>query len=327
MLKKLHGMKCVRGCISVQFNYMNMTIEPNPAYRAVLIKSASYASLVLALLLVVLKGWGWQETQSVSVLSSLADSILDVLASSVTFFAVRYSLAPADNEHRFGHGKSEGLAALVQALIIAGSGSYVCYEAIRRIAEPQEIVAPEIGLGVIAFATVATLLLVIFQHYVARRTGSVAISADAAHYQSDLFINVVVGISIALTSWTGELLIDPFVGMLIAIFVLYSASDIASRSLKILLDHEIPEQDRDAIVALACSHADVRGLHDMRTRFGGSHYIVQFHLEMQPDITLLRAHYIMDEVETAILESFPDCEIIIHADPLGLPEQRDNFST
>jgi ferrous-iron efflux pump FieF len=202
----------------------------------------------------------------------------------------------------------------------------VCYEAIRRIVEPQELVAPEIGIGVIAIATVVTLLLVALQRYVGRRTGSVAISADAAHYQSDLFINIGVGFSIALTSWTGVALIDPLVGMLIAIIVLHSASGIARRSLQILLDHEIPQTDRDTIAALACSHTDVCGLHDMKTRFGGSHYIVQFHLEMQPDITLLRAHHIMDDVEATIRESYPACEIIIHADPLGLPEQRDNFT-
>ena len=294
--------------------------------RPLLIKSASYASLGVALSLVVLKAWGWQETSSVSLLSSLADSILDVFASAITFWAVRYSLLPADSDHRFGHGKSEGLAALVQALIIAGSGLYVCYEAINRIFLPEQITEPEIGLGVIIIATAATVILVGLQRFVGKKTGSVAISADAAHYQTDILINLGVGIAIILTSWTGFTIIDPLVGMIIAIVVLNSAFGIANHSLKILLDHEIPLKARQAIEAMSLAHPDVRGFHDMKTRFGGNHYIVQFHLEMEPDITLLRTHLILDEVEAEIGKHYPDCEILIHADPLGFAEQRDNFA-
>jgi ferrous-iron efflux pump FieF len=295
------------------------------ARRTALIKFASYASLGVAISLVLLKAWGWQETASVSLLSSLADSVLDVLASAITFWAVRYSLSPADAEHRFGHGKSEGLAALLQALIIAGSGLYVLYEAINRILSPQDITAPAIGLGVIAIATVATALLVWLQHYVGRVTGSVAIKADAIHYQSDLIINLGVGLAIILSSWTGFKIIDPLVGIIIAMVVLKSVFSIANHSLKILLDHEIPTEDRRAIKTLALAHPEVQGLHDMKTRFGGSHFIVQFHLEMDPEITLRHSHEIMDVVESQIAQQFPGCEILIHADPLGLAEQRDNF--
>jgi ferrous-iron efflux pump FieF len=298
---------------------------PDNSRRTLLIKSASYASLGVALALVLLKAWGWQQTSSVSLLSSLADSVLDVLASAITFWAVRYSLSPADAEHRFGHGKSEGLAALLQALIITGSGLYVFYEAIGRIYSPREITAPEIGLAVIAIATVATALLVWLQHYVGRVTGSVAIKADAIHYQSDLIINLGVGLAIILTSWTGYKIIDPLVGIIIAIVVLKSVFSIANHSLKILLDHEIPTEDRQAIKAIALSHPEVQGLHDMRTRFGGSHYIVQFHLEMEPSMSLRQSHEILDVVEAQIVQRYPECEVLIHADPLGLPEQRDNF--
>ena len=288
-------------------------------------RAASYASLLVALTLVAAKIWAWSATGSVSVLSSLVDSFLDVMAAGITVIAVRIALQPADSEHRFGHGKSEGLAALLQALIITGSGIYVFYEAIGRIYSPREITAPEIGLGVIVIATVATALLVWLQHYVGRVTGSVAIKADAIHYQSDLIINLGVGFAIILTSWTGYTIIDPLVGMIIAIVVLKSAFSIANHSLEILLDHEIPTEDRQAIEAMARAHPDVRGLHDMKTRFGGSHYIVQFHLEMDPDISLRRSHEILDAVEAAILQPYPGCELLIHADPLGLPERRDDF--
>jgi len=295
------------------------------AQRRLLIKTASYASIGVALSLVLLKAWGWQETASVALLSSLADSILDVFASAITFWAVRYSLSPADSEHRFGHGQSEGLAALLPALIIASSGLYVCFEATSRIFSPQEITQPEIGLGVIIIATAATVALVGLQRYVGKKTGSVAISADAAHYQSDILINLGVGIAIILTSWTGFAIIDPLVGLLIAVVVLNSALGIANRSLQILLDHEIPLKDRQTIEAMALAHPDVRGFHDMKTRFGGNHYIVQFHLELEADITLLRTHEILDDVEEEVIQKYPGCEILIHADPLGLFELRDKF--
>jgi len=297
----------------------------NTARKILLVKMASYASVTVALALVALKFWGWLATDSVSLLSSLADSILDVLASGVTFWAIRFSLSPADEEHRFGHGKSEGIAALVQALIVAASGIYVCTEAVQRLLMPQPLNAPEVGLSVIFVATTATIFLVWFQRYVARLTGSLAISADAVHYQSDLLVNLGVGASLILTPLTGWDRLDPVVGLIVAAFVLHSALDIGRRSLEILLDHEIPLQDRDKIKTIALDHSDVRGLHDMKTRFGGNHYIVQFHLEMDPEISLLRTHQILDDVEDKIRDMYPRCEIIIHADPLGLPERRDPF--
>ena len=301
------------------------TIELLPARRRLLIKTASYASLSIAFGLVALKVWGWFETDSIALLSSLADSVLDVLASGVTFWAVRFSLSPADTEHRFGHGKSEGLAALLQALIISGSALYVGYEAITRFVSPQSIRAPEVGLSVMFIATAATILLVGFQRYVGRRTASLAISADAVHYQTDVLVNLGVGLAIVVTSWTGWTLVDPVVGMIIALFVLRSALRIGARSLEILLDHEIPETDRDNIRKISLAHPDVRGFHDLKTRFGGNHYIVQFHLELDTDISLLRSHEILDDVENTILKQYPGCEIIIHADPLGMPERRDQF--
>jgi ferrous-iron efflux pump FieF len=301
------------------------TKELSAAQRKLLIKTASYASLTMALSLVAIKVWGWMATDSIALLSSLADSVLDVLASGVTFWAVRFSLSPADTEHRFGHGKSEGLAALLQAAIIAGSALYVGFEAINRFVSPQAIQAPEIGLSVMFIATAATILLVGFQRFVGRRTGSVAITADAVHYQTDVLVNVGVGLAIVITSWTGWALVDPVVGLIIALFILRSVLGIGRRSLEILLDHEIPEADRRKIRQISLDHPDVRGFHDMKTRFGGNHYIVQFHLEMEPDISLLRSHEILDDVEDTILSLYPGCEIIIHADPLGLPERRDGF--
>lgn len=290
-----------------------------------LLKAATYASLAVALILVLSKAWAWRATDSVSILSSLADSALDVLASALTFWAVRFALSPADHEHRFGHGKSEGLAALLQAAIIMVSGMYVCYSAVTRFFAPQPVAQPSTGLFVMTLSIVLTLSLVAFQFYVSRRTGSVAIAADAAHYRSDVAVNLGVVGALLITAMTGWQLADPIVGFAVGLFILWTVVEIASRSLDILLDREIPENDRDEIAAIATGHPKIMGLHDMKTRFGGKHYIVQFHLELRPETTLWDTHEILDEVEGEIMTRYPGCEIIIHADPFGFPEKRDEF--
>jgi len=293
--------------------------------RARLVRSATYASVSVALILVAAKTWAWLATGSVAMLSSLADSLLDTLSSALTFWAVRYSLSPADAEHRFGHGKSEGLAALLQSLIIGASGVFVCHEAIQRILEPQPIDRPEAGLLVIFGSTLATVLLVGYQRYVSRRTSSVAIGADAMHYTTDILVNLSVGAALVLTAWTGWQMMDAIVGLAVAAYILFGSFQIAAQSLDILLDREIPEEDRQRVKTIALGHPEVLGLHDMRTRHGGAHYIIQFHLDLPRDISLWRGHEILDEVEEQIRAEYPGCEIIIHADPLGIAENKDRF--
>ncbi len=290
-----------------------------------LIRSATYASVLVASSLMLVKVWAWLATDSVALLGSLADSLLDTLSSCLTFWAVRYSLAPADSEHRFGHGKAEGLAALLQSVVIAGSGIYVSIEAVGRLLNPAPISQPSLGIAVIGGATLATIALVSYQHFVARRTGSVAIVADAMHYKVDVLVNLGVAGAITVTATTGWQLVDPLVGLAVSAYIIRGAWGIGNQALGILLDKEIPLADRQRIREMARRHPEVLGFHDMRTRHGGSHYIIQFHLEMDPAISLLRSHEILDEVEAAIRKAYPGCEIIIHADPLGLAERRDGF--
>jgi ferrous-iron efflux pump FieF len=295
------------------------------AERAWLLKSATYASVLVACSLVVGKVWAWQATDSVSILSSLADSVLDVLASLLTFWAIRYSLEPPDREHRFGHGKSEGLAALLQALIICGSGVFVCHEAIQRLMAPVPITKAGAGIAVLVVSTLATVALVFYQHYVKRKTGSLAISADAMHYKTDVLVNVVVAGAVFGSAMTGLRWLDPLVGGAVALYLVLGAWSIAMHSLDVLLDKEIPEADRRRIRDIAKAHPEVLGFHDLRTRFSGSGYIVQFHLELDAGTSLHDTHEILDQVEAEIWKVYPDCEIIIHPDPLGFAERRDNF--
>lgn len=304
---------------------MTTARKTNALRRATLLRSATYASVGVAVCLVLVKTWAWRATDSVSILSSLADSFLDVLASLLTFWAVRYSLRPPDHEHRFGHGKAEGLAALLQALIISGSGVFVGSEAVNRLISPTPIEQPVAGIAVIVASTIITLALVYWQRYVSLETGSVAIAADAMHYKTDLALNLGVVAGVAMAAYTGQRWVDPLVGLGVAVFLVQGAWRIAAKSLDILLDREIPSADRDRIRDLATRHAKVLGFHDLRTRHGGSGYIVQFHLELEPRTSLVETHRILDEVEYWIEKAYPGCEIIIHPDPLGFEERRDHF--
>ncbi len=290
-----------------------------------LMRLASYASMVVALALVVLKAWAWAATDSVALLSSLADSILDLLASAVTFFAVKVAVSPADSEHRFGHGKSEGISSLIQAVIVTGSAAYVGAEAVSRLLVPGPISQPAVGMGVMLVSLLLTSALIVFQRFVVRQTGSLAISADSVHYRADLLTNIGVLAAIFISARWNLYVVDPLLGLVIAGLILISVWEIVRQALDVLLDRELPDGDRARIQVIGRSHPEVRGLHDLRTRSSGSTQFIQFHLELDPAMPLTKAHEICDAVELQIRQAFPTAEVLIHADPFGLPEDRDPF--
>ena len=290
-----------------------------------LVRSASIASLLVASTLIVLKSYGWVTTASVSLLGSLADSLIDFLASVFVFVAISYSMLPADAKHRFGYGKSEGLAAFIQSLLIGISGIYVCFEAIKRLLNPSQINQPSVAIWVILVSIALTLALVMYQKYVVKISKSIAIESDQYHYLTDTYINISVLFSIVITGWTRFVFIDALVGLLISGVVLYTSVTLLKKSFKILLDQEIQSEDRDRIREIALDHPKVLGFHDLRTRDTGRKYIIQFHLELDPNMSLLESHEITDEVTDNVLKLYPDSELIIHTDPLGIDEERDPF--
>ena len=290
-----------------------------------LVKSASIASLLVASTLIALKYYGWTKTSSVSMLGSLADSLIDFLASIFVFIAITYSLLPADEKHRFGYGKSEGLVAFIQSLLIGFSGFYVLIEAIKRLIYPTQIKDPIIAIWIILLSIVLTLILIMYQQYVVKKSKSMAIESDQYHYLTDTFINLSVLFSVIVSGWTRFIFIDAVVGLLISGVVLYNAFILLKKSFKILLDQEIQSSDRDQIKKIALQHPKVLGFHDLRTRDTGRNYIIQFHLELDPKMSLLESHTITDEVTDNVLKVYPDSEIIIHTDPLGIDEMRDPF--
>lgn len=290
-----------------------------------LMRLATHASVVVALILIVVKLGAWLATGSVALLSTLIDSTLDAFASILNLVAVHQALQPADRQHRFGHGKAEPLAGLGQSAFIAGSGLFLVGEAGKRLVDPQPVTHGLVGVGVMVVAIVLTVLLVRFQRFVIRRTGSVAINADSLHYASDVMMNASVIVSLLIAEEFGWEFIDPLFALGIAGFILYSAAKIAWRSFNLLMDREFPDEQRGRIKAICAAHPDVRNVHDLRTRSSGLQSFIQLHLELDGDITLRQAHAISDAVEADIRAAFPSADVIIHEDPEGIVEAKPQF--
>ncbi len=285
-------------------------------------KNAATASVALAGILIVLKSFGVFYTGSLAVLSSVIDSMADLFASAVTYIAVRVSSHPADSAHRYGHGKAEALSALLQAAFITGSGLFVLYDGIHRFFYPQTLEQTGFGIGIMTVSLILTLALIVFQRYVAERTNSQAIRADAAHYTVDVITNVSIILTLIIVALSGLGWFDTLAAIAVATYLLLNAYKLAKNAVALLMDKELDDSIREKIekLVLNCSH--VEGLHDLRTRDLGGQYMFELHLELDGELTLFEAHKYSDEVENRIRQIFPNAQIIIHQDPAGLFEKR-----
>jgi ferrous-iron efflux pump FieF len=299
----------------------------DPATKARLMKLATLASVLVAGTLIGAKLAAWLYTPSVALLGSLLDSLLDGAASLVTLLAVRHALRPADDEHRFGHGKAEALAGLGQAVLIVASALFLTIEAIDRLRHPQTVEQSPAGIAVMVLSILLTAALVTYQRSVARRSGSVAVAADRLHYVGDLAANLVVIAALLLATRPELAWIDPVAALVIAVFIAKSAIDILRGALDTLMDREMADADRDRILATVRAHPQTRAAHDLRTRLAGGQAFIQLHLELDPDITLREAHRISDEIEAELLRQFPGAEVIIHQDPAGYDEPMSPLAT
>lgn len=297
----------------------------SPERMARLMKTATYASVSVASILICAKLAAWAITESVSLLSSLVDSLLDAAASLINLFAVRRALQPADTEFRFGFGKAEPLAGLAQAAFIAGSGIFLLLQATDRFLSPREVANGEWGMAVMAFSIVLTLGLIAYQGHVVRKTRSVAIAGDSVHYRADLLVNLAVIVSLVLATRYGWHFADPLFAILIIAYMALGAVKIGRTSLDILMDKEFPEEDRQRIRQIVLANPEVRDLHDMRTRSAGPNSFIQLHVEMDGAMTLKRVHEVSDAVMYQVERAFPNTEVLIHQDPDGVLERRDSI--
>ncbi|MFT4925611.1 MAG: ferrous-iron efflux pump FieF [Phenylobacterium sp.] len=294
---------------------------PERAQYERLVKAASWAPLVAVSILIICKIYAWVMTGSASIMATLTDSILDIAASGISFFVIRYALEPADNEHRFGHGKAESLAGLAQAAFICGSSVLLIFHSVSRLDKSAHIEHFEIGLWVAAFSIVVTLILVIFQNWILKQTNSVAIKADSLHYKGDLLLNAAVFLAIWLAH-EGIPYVDAVFAILIAAYLLYNAWLVARQSAESLMDTELSDEEHERILQIALSHPQVSGVHEFRTREAGHTKFIQMHLEMDDNLTLYQAHLISEEVEVALAEQFGNVDVIIHEDPESQADKR-----
>lgn len=284
--------------------------------QAVLLKKrATYAAVVAATTIIVAKLIGWFMTSSLSILATLVDSLLDIVASIMNLLAVSYALQPPDEDHRFGHEKAEDIAAFTQAAFITGSALFVIATALRRFFTPEVVHPNIIGIYVMVFSVCVTGALVYFQSYVIKRTQSAAIKADSLHYFSDLITNFCIIIALIIQQYWPVKWLDPCLAVIISGYMIKSGWHIAISAFNNLMDREFDNEQREKIFHIIHAHPEVKGVHDLKTRWAGNKPFIQFHLELDGDMPLRQAHTIADEIESKVLEAFPYAEIFIHQDP------------
>ena len=285
-----------------------------------LMRRAAYASLAVSLLLVSIKAFAYLASHSVAMLASMADSALDLFTSSLNLFAIHSALTPADKEHRFGHGKAEPLAGLAQAAFFCASALFLVVQAAQRLLNPQPIENSLQALLVMAVSSAAASGLILYQRRVVARTHSLAVHSDAVHYAADLATNIGVVVAIMLAAYLGWGQADPIIAILVALVMLFTAWGVGHTSLDQLMDRELPDGDRARITRIVLAHDAVKSLHDLKTRAAGLSTFIQVHIELDPQMRLTEAHAISDAVEKAILNCYPNAEVIIHQDPAGLEQ-------
>ena len=290
-----------------------------------LVSRAAVAATILASVLLLIKIVAWWHTGSVSILAGLVDSLVDIAASLTNLLVVRYSLQPADDEHTFGHGKAESLAALAQSMFISGSALFLFLTGIQHLARPEPLNAPGIGVVVTVIALLSTVILVTFQRWVVRKTQSQAVRADMLHYQSDVMMNGAILIALGL-SWYGWHRADALFALGIGVYILYSALRMGYEAVQSLLDRALPDIERQEIFEIVTRWPGVSGAHDLRTRQSGPTRFIQIHLEMDDNLPLVQAHLVAEQVEQAILQRFPGSDVIIHQDPCSVVPQEKGTS-
>lgn len=288
---------------------------------------AAMASTFVAVILALLKAYAAWQTHSIAMLGSLADTGLDLVASLVTLVAVRVAAQPADFQHRYGHGKAEALAALFQVSLISVAALGIMIRSIMRFGGGEEPGQAEYGIGVSVFAMALTFALLAYQSYVIRTTRSVAISADNLHYRSDLALNGAVILALVLEvylHWHG---VDALFGLAIGLWLAWGAWSTATHAIDQLMDKEWPTEKVEQFLSVATRHPELKGIHDLRTRTSGTHDFVQFHMWVDPDMTVAQAHEVMDEIEAKLRAQFPGLDILIHPDPEGHVDQGDPIAS
>lgn len=283
-------------------------------------RNVTRLSVGVAVVLIALKAFALGASGSVAILASLTDSALDLVASLATFFAVRWAAAPPDAEHRHGHGKGEAMAALVQSGLIFASALFIGWEAVQRIFDPRPVSSGYWAVVVVLISIALTGWLVWMQDRAIKRSGSMAVKADQAHYAADLAAGVVVLIGVASGAFLSAPGLDAAAGLIVAVWLFWGALGLLKEAADHLQDRAVPDADRIAITTAVLADPRISGVHQLRSRMAGSMMSIQMHVDLEPSLTLEQAHDIVVEAENRLLAAFPGADILIHADPRGRAE-------
>ncbi|MDG6361404.1 cation diffusion facilitator family transporter, partial [Glaesserella parasuis] len=284
------------------------------------VKRAANFAVIVAATLIIAKAFAWWQTGSMAILAAMTDSLVDLFASLTNMLVLRFALQPADDDHTFGHGKAESLAALAQSAFITGSATFLLLQGIQRLTEPQLVQSSELGIAISLFSIVLTAALVLYQKKVVKLTQSPAIEADSLHYQTDLYMNAAILVAMILNIY-GVIYADALFAIGIALYILFNAAKMCWEAVQSLLDKALPQEEVDQIWAIALQHPRIIGIHDVKTRRAGAIRFIQLHLELDDHLPLVVAHDITDSLEQKILAVFPYSEVIIHQEPTTIVKQ------
>lgn len=284
------------------------------------VKRAATLAISVAIILILIKAFAWWKTGSMAILAAMTDSLVDLFASATNILVLRFALQPADDNHTFGHGKAESLAALAQSAFITGSAAFLLLQGIQRLTEPQFVQASELGIAISVISIALTAVLVWYQRKVVRLTESPAIQADSLHYQTDLYMNAAILVAMLLNLY-GVIYADALFAIGIALYILVSAAKMLWQAMQSLLDQALPQEEVDRIWAIALEHPRIISIHDLKTRRAGAVRFIQLHLELDDHLPLVVAHDITDSLERKLLEAFPLSEVIIHQEPTSIVQQ------
>lgn len=278
-------------------------------------KKAIILPIVISALLIIFKIYGFSQTNSVSILASLLDSIMDVVISLINITAIIYATKPADDDHKFGHNAIEDIVGLIQATFIATSALFIVYKATTNFSHAQTITNNIDGIIVMCVSTAALLLIVIYQKIAIKQTDSTIVKSDSLHYTSDILTNLVIIVSLILTTNSKFKLVDPILALLIATYIIYVAYEIGKKCFDNLMDKELEEKELKEIHQIIISQEGVKGYHELKTRRSGNRIFIQAHVDIDKTLSFIQAHIITDKLEDNLLKAYNNSEIIIHSDP------------
>ena len=283
---------------------------------------AAYASIATAIGLTLIKGIAAFITGSLSVLSSTADSLADVISSLITLIAVIYAEKPLTCNHRYGYGKAEAVSALVQAAFISGSAFFILYDAAYRLTHPVVLQSTMIGIWIMIVSLIITCTLVVFQKHIIRHIHSQAIEADNKHYIIDIAANAAVLLSLLAVHYLQWEWVDMVFAVIISLYLMATAYKIARTALEEITDREIDNAIKARIIRAVMSIDGIKGYHDFRSRLSGNRAFIEIHLEFDGTCSLIEVHHLVELAEEQIMLIYPQAQTIIHQDPFGIEEKR-----